>query len=146
MPAAVTTMSFRVSVESVILHQGKVLLVKRAPNCKVAPGVWNVPAGKVNMLEITPDAVVRETFEETGLRVAVRRFLCECAFEGKVGSEPVYRNMFTYLTVLEGTDPVVKLNNEHTDYVWVTKEDLQSEQYSSLLPRLKTLIEGALDS
>lgn len=136
--------NFRMSVESVLLHREKVLLVKRAPNCKVAPGVWNVPAGKVNMLEVTIDAVVRETFEETNLRVTVKKLLSESAFEIKVGEEKAYRNMFTYLTVLEGNPhPVVQLNKEHTEYAWVTVEDLHSETYSSLMPRLKNLIEGA---
>ena len=135
---------FRVSVESVIFHQGKVLLVKRAPTCKVAPGVWNVPAGKVNILEITIGAVVRETFEETKLKVNVIKLLSESAFEIKVGDETAYRNMFTYLTTPESPDPVVELDNEHTEYAWVAEEDLRSKTYSSLMPRLKSLIEGAL--
>lgn len=137
--------NFRISVESVILHQGRVLLVKRAPNCKVAPNVWNVPAGKVNMLEITTDAVVRETFEETGLKVSVVKLLSEHAFEIKVAEEKAFRNMFTYLTEPVDSETEVKLNNEHTEYVWVTKEELQSDAYNSLMPRLKEILMGALN-
>ena len=137
-------MSFRVSVESVICrNQGlykEVLLVKRADNCKVAPGVWNVPAGKVEMLETTRVAVVRETFEETNLKVDIIKFLAEQAFEIKVEDKKAFRNMFTYLTKPVDNFQQVELNDEHTEFKWVTKEGLESEQFSSLMPRLKALI------
>lgn len=137
-------MSFRISVESVICRnqgiQKEVLLVKRAHNCKVAPGVWNVPAGKVNILETTRDAVVRETQEETKLKVNIIRLLAENAFEIKVGNEAAYRNMFTYLTKPNDDLQLVEIDHEHSEYKWVTREGLESEQFSSLMPRLKELI------
>lgn len=137
-------MNFRISVESVVYTDpglnAKVLLVKRAPNCKVAPGVWNVPAGKVDMLETTATAVVRETYEETKLRVEIVKFLSEQAFEIKVGNEPTYRNMFTYLTRSVDSSQEVELDREHTEFAWVTKEMLELEQFSSLMPRLKTIL------
>lgn len=138
-------MNFRISVESVIYRQyqdmpGQVLLVKRAPDCKVAPGVWNVPAGKVNMLETTSDAVVRETSEETGLTVKVVRLWAEHAFEIQVGDDKAYRNMFTYLTKALDDSQEVKLNKEHTEFKWVTEKEIHSEEYNSLMPRLKEII------
>lgn len=138
-------MSFRISVESVIYRQyldmpGEVLLVKRAPDCKVAPGVWNVPAGKVDMLETTSDAVVRETSEETGLTVKVVRLWAEHAFEIQVGDDKAYRNMFTYLTKALDDDKEVELNKEHTEFKWVTQKEIQLEEYNSLMPRLKQII------
>lgn len=133
-------MSFRISVESVIFYDEKVLLVKRALHCKVAPNVWNVPAGKVDMLETTAKAVVRETLEETNLQVEIIKLLAEEAFQIKVGNEPAYRNMFTYLTRPIKGPPVVKLNDEHTEFKWVTEEELEKEEYASLMPRLKAII------
>jgi len=139
-----TKMSFRISVESVICRnhgtQREVLIVKRAPNSKVAPGVWNVPAGKVDMRETTTDAVVRETQEETKLKVNVIKLLAEHAFEIKNGNESAFRNMFTYLTMPTDDLQQIELNHEHTEYKWVTKKALESEQFSSLMPRLKELI------
>lgn len=138
-------MSFRISVESVVYRQdgdlpGEVLLVKRAPKSKVAPNVWHVPAGKVEMLEKTYEAVVRETSEETGLRVKVLCLLSEEAVEMKAGDEKVNRNIFTYLTELSSPDQKVELNQEHTTFEWVTKEKIHLEDYDSLLPRLKEVI------
>jgi 8-oxo-dGTP diphosphatase len=143
-------MSFRISVESVVCRNRdldqttkdarEVLLVKRAPDCKVAPGVWNVPAGKVALLETTTEAVVRETEEETKLKVNVVKLLAENAFEVQSGNEKAFRNMFTYLTEPTKDSSNVHLNHEHTEYKWVTEKEMQSEQYASLMPRLKDLI------
>ncbi|MGY1838302.1 MULTISPECIES: NUDIX domain-containing protein [unclassified Modestobacter] len=46
---------------------GRLLLIQRghAPSA----GLWSVPGGRVEPGETEPDAVVRETHEETGLRV-----------------------------------------------------------------------------
>ncbi|CUI17170.1 putative nudix hydrolase [Candidatus Protochlamydia naegleriophila] len=138
-------MSFRISVESVIYRHlqdmpGEVLLVKRASDCRVAPNVWNVPAGKVDFLERTYEAVVRETSEETGLKVKVVQLLSEDAFEIRVGDDKAYRNMFTYLTQATDNDQEVKLNKEHTQFKWVTEKEIHSEEYASLMPRLKQII------
>ena len=142
-------MSFRISVESVIFRthddRREVLLVKRADDCKVAPGVWNVPAGKVNMLETTFDAVVRETLEETELKVRVIRLLAENAFQIKVQGEPAYRNMFIYLTEPIDFKAPVSINHEHSDYQWVTRDAIEAPEYTSLMPRLKQLIVDVLN-
>lgn len=137
-------MTFRISVESVIFRQfdnmpGEILLVKRAPNCKVAPNVWNVPAGKVNLLETTSQAVIRETLEETRLNVKVEKLLAESAFEIISDTETTYRNMFTYLTY-PLSHAEIHLNDEHSEYKWATLEEMSSNKYSSLMPRLKTMI------
>jgi len=134
----------RLAVESVILHKNQVLLMKRAPESMVAPNVWNVPAGKVKLLEITPDAVVRETMEETGIKVKVVKLLCESAFTMKSGEETVYRNMFTYMTTPLSDDPKVTLNEEHTEYTWASKEDLENKKFDSMNERIRKLIDSVL--
>lgn len=141
--ASQLSLALRLAVEAVIIHDGKVLLAKRSPDCKVAPNVWNVPAGKVKLLETTTDAVVRETLEETGLAVRVNRLICESAFTMKSGNETVYRNMFTYYLSPVGSVKVT-LNEEHTEYAWVTKEQLSQKEYASLNERLVKLIAEVL--
>ena len=59
----------RVGVGAVVLHEDRVLLVKRgnAP----ARGKWSLPGGLVNLGETTRAAVVREVAEECGLTITV---------------------------------------------------------------------------
>jgi len=61
--------NYHISVEGLILYKDKILLCKRNHQALVAPGVWNVPAGKVKLEEIPLHAIYREIKEETNLDV-----------------------------------------------------------------------------
>jgi ADP-ribose pyrophosphatase YjhB (NUDIX family) len=59
----------RVGVGAVVLHESRVLLVRRgqAPSL----GKWSLPGGLVNLGETTREAVAREVAEECGLAIRV---------------------------------------------------------------------------
>ena len=58
------------AVAVVAREDGAVLLIRRTDN-----GNWALPGGAVEMNESVADAAVRETFEETGIRVEVTGLL-----------------------------------------------------------------------
>lgn len=58
----------RLGVGGVVLHRGKVLLVKRKR--PPSQGLWAIPGGKVEAGESLRQAVVRELAEECGIKVA----------------------------------------------------------------------------
>lgn len=62
-----------VGVGVLVFHDGKVLLVKR----KNEPdrGLWAIPGGLIKLGEKVTDAAVREVFEETGIRVKIKRLI-----------------------------------------------------------------------
>lgn len=62
-----------VAVGAVCTHLEALLLVRRGRG--PAQGQWSVPGGHVVWGETVHEAVVRETYEETGLAVVVDRFL-----------------------------------------------------------------------
>lgn len=62
-----------VAVGAVALGSDGLLLVRRGHG--PAAGTWSVPGGRVRQGETLHEAVVREVSEETGLQVAVERFL-----------------------------------------------------------------------
>jgi ADP-ribose pyrophosphatase YjhB (NUDIX family) len=51
-------------------EDGAVLLIRRTDN-----GTWALPGGAVEMNESVADAAIRETFEETGIKVEVTGLL-----------------------------------------------------------------------
>jgi len=61
------------AVGAVCTHAGNLLLIRRGRG--PAAGEWSVPGGRVERGETLHEAVVRETYEETGLEVVVDRFL-----------------------------------------------------------------------
>jgi 8-oxo-dGTP diphosphatase len=62
-----------VAVGAVCVRDDALLLVRRGRG--PAAGEWSVPGGRVERGETLREAVVRETFEETGLEVVVDQFL-----------------------------------------------------------------------
>lgn len=63
----------RLTVDTVIVHDGQVLLIRRAN--EPYQGKWAVPGGFVDSGETVEQAAVREAQEETGLHVRLDRLL-----------------------------------------------------------------------
>src|SRR6185295_8188921 len=62
-----------VGVGVVIMHQGKVLMIRR--NGKHGGGTWSTPGGYLEMGETPEQCAAREAHEETGIRVKDAKFL-----------------------------------------------------------------------
>jgi 8-oxo-dGTP diphosphatase len=65
--------SFQVFASAVIINQDKHILLEKLTYQDIYP--WGLPGGNLNYGEEPEDAVVRETREETGLEVEVKRLL-----------------------------------------------------------------------
>lgn len=59
----------RVGVGAVILHEGRVLLVRRGG--QPSAGRWSLPGGLVELGETTEEAIRREILEECGVGIRV---------------------------------------------------------------------------
>ncbi len=60
----------RVGVGAVVIHEGRILLVKRAS--PPGKGFWAIPGGLVELGETVREAAERELLEETGISVRAR--------------------------------------------------------------------------
>jgi 8-oxo-dGTP pyrophosphatase MutT (NUDIX family)/broad specificity phosphatase PhoE len=96
---------------------GKILLLKRAPG-KSQGGTWGVPAGKLELGETARDAVIRETFEETGIR------LSELYDLGKLYVRYPHLDFVYHFFHMEFPSfPEVILSDEHVESRFVTWEE-----------------------
>ena len=133
--------NYRVSVEIILKMNDKFLLAKRSEEAIVAPGVWNVPAGKVKFYEIPLEAAFREVKEETNIDLDKLTEIHVRTFKGNTATEPIYRLIYTY--VADITDAQLAnfhLNDEHSEYVWVSHHELKDEAYNSLLPEFREIL------
>jgi len=86
----------RVGVGAVVVHSGRVVLIRRAK--PPLYGRWVVPGGTVELGESLEAALVREVREETGLDVAPIAFLA--AFERILREQAAIRHHYVILDYL----------------------------------------------
>ena len=112
--------SFAVAVSALIEHQGQVLLLHRSGARDHGAGEWEPVSGRIEAGESPEEAVVREVYEETSLRVAVDRpFDTFHLFRGAERQETIGIT-FRCLHV----DGEVRLSEEHDAFRWVKLSDL----------------------
>ncbi|WP_010243974.1 NUDIX hydrolase [Acetivibrio cellulolyticus] len=117
-----------VAVKGIIVNHGRVLIVKRANNDKVAPGTWECVGGKIEFGEELETALIREIKEEVGLDVTVEKLLYAATFKSDPTRQVV---ILTYLCKSEVTD--VTLSIEHLEYLWATKDQCNQLLHPDIL-------------
>jgi ADP-ribose pyrophosphatase YjhB (NUDIX family) len=114
----------RVGVGAIVLHQGRVLLVKRgqAP----ALGLWSVPGGLVDLGETTVEAARREVEEECGLKVRIAGLVGVLDRVTRDGDGRVRYHwvLVDYLAFPESNDAITA-GSDAAEVRWVTIDELE---------------------
>jgi 8-oxo-dGTP diphosphatase len=108
------------AIVAILERGGRYLLGKRSPWKAIAPGYWCPISGRVEPGEAQADALVREVFEEAGLRVRALRKVAEC--DTHDGSTLLH----WWLAELLDEAPAQLMNDEHTELRWLTPEALRT--------------------
>lgn len=96
-----------------ILWTDHILLLKRGKTAPHYPGEFCLPGGHRDGSESPLEAVVRETFEETGIFVPRARWRWH-EQQATRTNRPLHVDVFWTRVV----DPAVRLSYEHDSYVW----------------------------
>lgn len=81
---------------------------------------WGVPAGKVENNENLHHAIIRETFEETGINILRDNMhYFDTVFVVHEGYSFIYHMFYTSLDKL----PSVQITSEHEQFRWVTPHE-----------------------
>jgi len=56
-----------------VRHNKEFLLCKRSPKSNSLPGMWSIPAGKLETFETTHEGAKREFYEETNIRITNKK-------------------------------------------------------------------------
>lgn len=104
----------------------QVLALKRAPDDHSRGGNWDLPGGGYEQGEDVISAIKREVMEEVGLVVNT---LSPIYFTNRIGvEEGFFKGDTVFGTCYVSSDwgGEVALSTEHTEYKWVTPEELKS--------------------
>ena len=112
-----------VGVGAVVIHEGRVLLVRRG----VAPsrGLWAVPGGALELGETLQQGAEREILEETGVAIRAREPICAFDFFERDGDG---RIRFHFVIVDVAADCIggeVRGADDALEALWLAPEDLE---------------------
>ena len=119
---------FGLSVRVLLADENnKILILKRSTESKTNPGKWELPGGKVDQGESFDQALIREVYEETQLKISL---------EHVVGiSEQNLHFIRAVHIIMSGKiiNGNLNLSNEHEGYAWVFFENLQEYELADWL-------------
>ncbi len=108
----------------IVSRDGKVLTLKRAADDRSRGGSWDLPGGGYEQGEFVLDAIKREVSEESGLTVSsLSPIYVTNQIDVKVGFFQG-SNVFGICYVSRNWSGEVQLSEEHTEYRWVSPEEL----------------------
>ncbi len=116
------------AVGGVVVDGGRVLLVKRAN--PPSQGLWAIPGGRVELGESLAQAVEREFFEETGLRVRCGELLTHLEV---IDRDEQGQIRFHYLIMdfwAEWVSGTLQAGDDVLEAGWFSRQDLEQENVS----------------
>jgi 8-oxo-dGTP pyrophosphatase MutT (NUDIX family) len=105
-------------VAAIIQKDRRFLIGKRSPHKIKGPGVWSPISGRMEPGETQRDAVVREVWEEVGLRVNALKHVTSFDIHGGT------TELHWWTTEILSGEATLK-NDEHTEIRWVTLGEMK---------------------
>lgn len=128
------------TVECLIVKDGKVLLLKRSETAKRFPGWWIGPGGHVDENEDYLSAAIRETWEETGIRIETDEIkLKVVAIGNHLDRKEVYIVLY-FLIKLTSDQKIV--NSEEGKSTWFSIDEVR--KMDKVFPPFKFYLDHAL--
>jgi len=113
---------FRLAVKAVILdEQSRCLVIRRSHVNQHFVGAWEWPGGKVDAGEDFASATLRETLEETSLKIEITGLAGVTQFE----MSTVYVVLLCMEARLTGGE--LKLSEEHDAFAWMPLGELSGQ-------------------
>ncbi|MEU6034696.1 NUDIX domain-containing protein [Actinomadura sp. NPDC047616] len=110
---------FGVLVSAATFHHDSILLLRRSLDQKFMPGEWSVPAGKIQPREESLEqAVLRELWEEAGIRGRVLRNLGMTWFESVYYQQPLQHIQFNFVVAADRPDVELR-DGSNMDHMWL---------------------------
>ena len=110
----------RFALNLILDSKDRLLMLLRSEKSALGPNQWGLPAGKIEGKEKPDQAAQRERIEEIGQEHEVQliRYLGPIVDSFYGGKYEVHLFQFAW------KNGQINLNEEHTDFAWVAKEEI----------------------
>ena len=121
-----TTMPAHLGANAIITCQGKLLLEKRRDS-----DIWGMVGGGCKKTETGQEAIVREVYEELGLRVSKERFEKLAVYDnpGRIAAYQdgsIWRMVIVVYGLEFAEEPEMRISSESKELRFFTKEEIQN--------------------
>lgn len=114
------------AVKAFIVKDGKALLLHKDPK-SLFHSLYDIPGGKIEFGEEPLDALEREVFEETNLKIKIIKPITMTTIL-KHDTFHIIGTVFLCHSTGE-----IKLSKEHTHYEWVDVDKIKTKEYPEWL-------------
>lgn len=111
--------TFAIAVKAFIVHDDKILIMKRSADRPHNAGNWEFPGGRLELGEDPEAGLIREVDQETGLSINV---VMPFEVHSFVRDDRQFIVMITFLCKVD-TD-MVRLSSEHEEFEWVGVDEV----------------------
>jgi len=125
-----------VAVAALIVRDGRVLCLRRAPSNRAGPGLWETVSGRLEQGEEPHVGILREIAEETSLSVTLEQRPWD-SYAALRRDQP----MVVVLYRARHLAGEVQISDEHDQFAWLTADELAAR---SSLTRLVESVRRAL--
>jgi 8-oxo-dGTP diphosphatase len=128
--------NFYVGVKAIIMHEKKVLLIKRSEKYKKygMEGYWDIPGGRISYGEEPIVGLRREIKEEVGLEFDEVIDILDTSNVFCDKDRHIVR--ITYLCTVKDVNAIV--SHEHTEFIWINPNDIDFDVKDKLLKKILT--------
>ncbi len=126
-----------------VCYKDKFLILKRSDKVLAYKNLWSTLAGFIDDEKSLDNKVVEEITEELGLdKKDIKEIIQGEVYTYK--DKKLGRDWIRHLVIARIANPNIKLNWEHTDYKWITPDEIDRYQltpgFDENLKRIKNLL------
>ena len=125
--------------EALIVHEDKIMLIKRSDN-----GLWAVPGGLVEVGETLAEAAIRELWEETGISAQAKKLIG--IFDSRLCHSKTKAHLFHVIFLAETANLMPKTSAEATEIGFFGENELPELSYGHQyrIPLLFKILRGEI--
>lgn len=128
----------RIAIGGLVVHNKKIVLLRRPDNVKTCPSIWEIPSGGDLFNETLENAIIREVFEETKIQVLVGKYIGYFTYISKDDIPCIQINHICSLDLHSNLQ--IKISNEHICGKWVAIAETSKYKVTS---EIREIIQNA---